>query len=201
MCFVEDGNILITSSGKENAFYIWKYEEKENENNDESDWNFVLKNTLKEHNSWVWSLTICKILNKDYIISGGADKRIIIWKLYKGECGTKNLLAIKEHNDSITVIKFLYKEDTNLIFTGSFDGVIKVIALDTINANEGLNNENILFKYRCLLTIFNKDSQISDILIFEKNEENQKNNNKIGIIVNSEGYEGYSINELEFEKA
>ena len=28
-----------------------------------------------------------------------------------------------------------------------------------------------------------------------------KNNNKIGIIVNSEGYEGYSINELEFEKA
>ena len=204
MCYIEEGNILITSSGKENAFYIWKYNEEENEEEEEEEekeGNFILKNTLKEHNSWVWSLTICKILNKDYIISGGADKRIIIWKLYKGECGTKNLLAIKEHNDSITVIKFLYKEDTNLIFTGSFDGVIKVIALDTINANEGLNNENILFKYRCLLTIFNKDSQISDILIFEKNEENQKNNNKIGIIVNSEGYEGYSINELEFEKA
>ena len=27
MCFIEEGNILITSSGKENAFYIWKYEE------------------------------------------------------------------------------------------------------------------------------------------------------------------------------
>jgi WD40 repeat protein len=199
MCFIEDGNILITSSGKENAFYIWKYEENESEDNEESDWKFVLKNTLKEHNSWVWSLTFGKILNKDYIISGGADKRIIIWKLYKGECGTKNLLSIKEHNDSIIVIKFLIKEDTNLIFTGSFDGVIKVLTLDIINLNENLNDENITFDYRCILTIFNKDSQISDILIFEKN--NEENNNKIGMIVNCEAYDGYTINEIEFEKA
>ena len=48
MCFIEDGNILITSSGKENAFYIWKYEENESEDNEESDWKFVLKNTLKK---------------------------------------------------------------------------------------------------------------------------------------------------------
>ena len=199
MSYIEEGNILITSSGKENAFYIWKYEENENENNDESDWNFVLKNTLKEHNSWVWSLTYGKILNKDYIISGGADKRIIIWKLYKGECGTKNLLSIKEHNDSIIVIKFLIKNDTNLIFTGSFDGVIKIFCLDVINLNDNFNDENITFNYRCVLTIFNKDSQISDILIFEKN--NEENNNKIGMIVNCEAYDGYSINEIEYEIA
>ena len=89
------------------------------------------------------------------------------------------MLSIKEHNDNIIVIKFLIKEDTNLIFTGSFDAIIKVFALDLINLNEKLNNENIIFNYS-ILTIFNKDNQISDILLFDKN--NEENNNKVGMI-------------------
>ena len=72
LCYHSYSMTLITSSAKENAFYLWKYS-LENDI-------FELKSTIKDNNSWIWSIILVNLninsnSNEDkdlnYIATGG----------------------------------------------------------------------------------------------------------------------------------
>jgi len=53
LCNHSYSKTLITSSAKENAFYLWKYSVE----NDI----FELKSTIKDNNSWIWSIILVNL--------------------------------------------------------------------------------------------------------------------------------------------
>jgi len=68
-----------------------------------------------------WVFAVC-LLNKDIILTGDENKRIIQWKI-----GNNNLklISIKEnaHDDYITTLS---KLDDGLILSGSYDKSVKI---------------------------------------------------------------------------
>lgn len=178
MSFVK--GMLVSSSIKENAFYFWEPPKSENDK-------FKLKATIKEHSGWVWSTYTATIMDEDYLLTGGGDKRIFLWKIYPAEKSVKKCLTIKEHTDSVTCLKCICvnkEKDKYVIISGSYDGVIKLNSIDRAEGYE-------VFSTRCLLSIFNKDDIVKGIAAYMGKEDS------LVVIVNCEGYEGYIINEIK----
>ena len=179
-------NILISSSKKENAFYLWEPPTEENDN-------FVLRTTIKEHSGWIWTSIQASIFDDEYLITGSGDKSIIVWKVFENEKSVKNCLCIKGHSDSVTCLQCIcvneYKKEY-VIISGSYDGVVKINTIEKVEGSE--NNKSLcVFASRCLLSVYNKDDIVKGILPFINKE-----NGKLVVIVNCEGYEGYIINEI-----
>lgn len=77
-----------------------------------------------------------------------------------------------------------------MIISGSYDGVVKINTIEKVEGSE--NNKSLcVFASRCLLSVYNKDDIVKGILPFINKE-----NGKLVVIVNCEGYEGYIINEI-----
>ena len=191
---------LITSSAKENAFYLWKYYKDKD--------NFELKSTIKDNNNWIWSITLINLnissndkKDYNYIATGGGDKAINIWEFFPEENAVLKKLSIKEHHES--VIKLLYTKINNncIIISGAFDGTIKLHSIKrTFNDEFG----EIRLSSKELITIYNKDSEIVNLSYFfcDNNEDNNENENENGIdlniIVNLGRSKGYSIHKVKF---
>ena len=199
LCYHSNSNILITSSAKENAFYLWKYNLEEDI--------FELKSTIKDNHNWVWSIILINLnINSNdekdfnYIVTGGGDKSINIWEFFPNENAVLKKLTIKEHHES--VIKVLYVKINNncIIISGAFDGTIKLHSIKrTFNDEFG----EIQLVSKELLTIYNRDSEIVNLDYFfcdnEKNEENEdKKEKKINLIVNFGRNKGYYIYKVNF---
>ena len=65
---------MITSSAKENAFYLWKYSKEKDI--------FELKSTIKDNN-WIWSIILINLnissedeKNFNYIATGGVRMQL-----------------------------------------------------------------------------------------------------------------------------
>ena len=180
-------NTLISSSKKENAFYLW-------EPPSDSNPHYVLRTTIKEHSGWVWTSEKINLYNDEYLITGSGDKSIILWKVFEQEKSVKNCLCIKGHSDSVTCVKCLclneYKKEY-IIISGSYDGVVKINTIERLDGQNEDNKSLCVFASRSLLSIFNKDDIVKGILPYVNQE-----NGKLVIIITCEGYEGYVINEL-----
>ena len=200
LCYHSYSMTLITSSAKENAFYLWKYCKNKD--------NFELKSTIKDNNNWIWSITLINLnissndkKDYNYIATGGGDKAINIWEFFPEENAVLKKLSIKEHHES--VIKLLYTKINNncIIISGAFDGTIKLHSIKrTFNDEFG----EIRLSSKELITIYNKDSEIVNLSYFfcDNNEDNNENDNENGIdlniIVNLGRSKGYSIHKVKF---
>ena len=174
-------NLLISSSTKENAFYLWKPPMNAGDKH-------ILKTIIKEHTGWVWTMITPTIEREDYLITGSGDKRVILWKVYEQNESCKSELIIKGHSESVMCLKCIcYDEHKKeyIIASGSYDGVVR---LNTIE----LNSRDKSFTTTSLINVYNKDDIVNSIVLYKCDKEN-----KVILVINCEGYEGYSIVELE----
>ena len=195
VCYHSNSKTLISSSAKENAFYLWKY-------NNEID-NFELKSTIKGNNNWIWSIILFNLNinsddngNSNYIGTGGGDKSIILWEFFPKENAVLKKLTIKEHHES--VIKLLYIKINNncIIISGAFDGTIKLHSIKrTFNDEFG----EIQLVSKELMTIYNKDLEIINLNYFfnEDNSENEEGEKYLYLISNFGRTKGYYINKIK----
>ena len=197
LCYHSYSMTMITSSAKENAFYLWKYLKEKN--------NFELKSTIKDNNL-IWSIALANLTlssneEKDfnYVVTGGGDKTINIWEFFPDENAVLKKLTIKEHHES--VIQLLYAKINNncIIISGAFDGTIKIHSIRrTFNDEFG----EIRLSSKELVTIYNRDSEIVNLKYFfcnDKDEDNDSNNEKdLNLIVNLGRSKGYSIHKVKF---
>ena len=195
LCYYSKSNILISSSAKENAFYLWKYSKEID--------NFELKSTIKDNNNWIWSIILFNLsLNKDdqessnYIGTGGGDKSIILWEFFPKENAVLKKLTIKGHHES--VIKLLYISINNncIIISGAFDGTIKLHSIKR-TFNDEFGEIQLISKE--LITIYNKDLEIVNLDYFLNEDDNkiEENEKEINLIVNFGRTKGYYINKIK----
>ena len=202
LCYHSNSMTMITSSAKENAFYLWKYSKEKN--------NFELKTTIKDSNNWIWSLKLINLNIKsndekdfNYIVTGGGDKAINLWEFFPAENAVLKKLTIKGHHES--VIKVLYiKINTNcIIISGAFDGTIKLHSIKrTFNDEFG----EIQLNSKELLTIYNRDSEIVNLDYYFCDDNNNDNDEKgenehekhLNLIVNFGRNKGYYIHKIKF---
>ena len=185
--FISNLNVILSSSVKENALYVWK---QINNNNNEII--FELKNTIKEHESIIWNIKNFEYNNCYYIVTAGGDKKIIIYKiiLNNNGYGIMKILNINEFNDSVILINIKKLINNNIIlFCATFDGTIKVYSLEMGYNKYNSNNIKELI-YRNILIVFNKDFIINNMLILEKNKNN------LLLLINTEAYSGYVIYDI-----
>ena len=186
--FINNLNIILSSSVKENALYIWK--QINNSNNNEI--KFELNNSIKEHESIIWNIKNFEYNNYYYIVTAGGDKKIIIYKVIinNNDYGIMKILNINEFNDSVILINIKKLINNNIIlFCATFDGTIKVYSLEMGYNKYNSNNIKELI-YRNILIVFNKDFIINNMLILEKNKNN------LLLLINTEAYNGYAIYEI-----
>ena len=203
LCYHSYSMTLITSSAKENAFYLWKY-------SCENDI-FELKSTIKDNNSWIWSIILVNLnINSNsndekdlnYIVTGGGDKSINLWEFFPNENAVLKKLTIKEHHES--VIKVLYVKINNncIIISGAFDGTIKLHSIKrTFNDEYG----EIKLISKELITIYNKDSEIVNLDYFlgdnitnDDDGDDTKREKEINLVVNFGRSKGYFIHKINF---
>ena len=201
LCYHSNSMTMITSSAKENAFYLWKYSTDKDI--------FELKTTVKDNNNWIWSIILINLninsndeKDMNYIATGGGDKSINIWEFFPNENAALKKLTIKEHHES--VIKILYvKINTNcIIISGAFDGTIKLHSIKR-TFNDEFGEIQIIAKE--LMTIYNKDSEIVNLEYFfydkkkdEKNENNDNYDKDLHLVVNLGRSKGYTVHKIKF---
>ena len=205
LCYHSNSMTMITSSAKENAFYLWKFSSEKN--------NFELKSTIKDNNNWIWSIILINLnINSNdekdfnYIVTGGGDKAINLWEFFPSENAVLKKLTIKGHHES--VIKVLYvKINTNcIIISGAFDGTIKLHSIKR-TFNDEFGEIQLISKE--LITIYNKDSEIVNLDYFfyddnnkkkddDENDENDDHEKELNLIANFGRNKGYYIHKIKF---
>ena len=195
LCYHSQSNVVITSSSKENAFYLWKYDINKD--------NFELRSTIKDNNNCIWSLILVNLCfsekdkNEDYIITGGGDKTVNIWQFFPEENAVLKKLSIKEHHESVIKVLFMKIRNNFIVISGAFDGTIKFHSIKKVFGEEF---DEIQLVSKELLTLFNQDSEILNLDYFIKDKKNGEEDNKdeVDLIVNIGGTEGYTIHKIIF---
>ena len=198
LCYHSLNMIMITSSAKENAFYLWKYSKEKDI--------FELKSTIKDNN-WIWSIILINLnissedeKNFNYIATGGGDRTINIWEFFPEENAVLKKLTIKEHHESVIKVLYVKIKNNSIIISGAFDGTIKLHSIRrTFNDEFG----EIRLSSKELATIYNKDSEIVNLNYFfyddiEQNKDNEDNDKELNLIVNLGRSKGYSIHKVKF---
>ncbi len=198
LCYHSYSMTMITSSAKENAFYLWKYFKERD--------NFELKSTIKDNNL-IWSITLINLnistndeKNFNYIVTGGGDKAINIWEFFPDENAVLKKLTIKEHHESVIKVLYVTINNNCIIISGAFDGTIKLHSIKrTFNDEFG----EIRLSAKELVTIYNKDSEIVNLNYFfnddkMSNNENDDNEKDLNLILNLGRSKGYSIHKIKF---
>ena len=201
LCYHSNSMTMITSSAKENAFYLWKYSIDKD--------SFELKTTVKDNNNWIWSIILINLNMKsndgndlNYIATGGGDKSINIWEFFPDDNAALKKLTIKEHHESVIKILFVKINNNCIIISGAFDGTIKLHSIKrTFNDERG----EIQLISKELMTIYNKDSEIVNLDYYfcnnekdEKDENNEKNEKELHLVVNLGRSKGYTIHQIKF---
>ena len=198
LCYHSSSMTMITSSAKENAFYLWKYSKEKD--------NFELKSTIKDNN-WIWSIVLINLnissndgKNYNYIATGGGGKTINIWEFFPDENAVLKKLTIKEHHESVIKVLYVKINYNSIIISGAFDGTIKLHSIKrTFNDEFG----EIRLSSKELATIYNKDSEIVNLNYYfydeiNHNKENDNNEKELNLIVNLGRTKGYSIHKVKF---
>ena len=201
LCYHSYSMTLITSSAKENAFYLWKY-------SCENDI-FELKSTIKDNNSWIWSIILVNLnINSNdekdlnYIVTGGGDKSINLWEFFPNENAVLKKLTIKEHHESVIKVLYVKINSNCIIISGAFDGTIKLHSIKrTFNDEYG----EIKLISKELITIYNKDSEIVNLDYFlgdnitnDDDGDDTKREKEINLVVNFGRSKGYFIHKINF---
>ena len=186
ICYNESSLTLIVSSAKENAFYLWKYILSKD--------NFELKSTLKD-NGLIWSIILMNLQNIKYIVTGGGDKTINIWEFFPEENAAIKKLSIKGYHESVVKVCSLKIRNNNLIISGAFDGTVKIHEINRI-FNDEFGEINLIYKE--LMTIYNKDSEITDLQYFKNENNDEDDKEELDLIINLGRNRGYIFHQLLF---
>ena len=198
LCYHSNSMTMITSSAKENAFYLWKY----SLDNDI----FELKTTVKDNNNWIWSIILINLnINSNdekdfnYIATGGGDKSINIWEFFPNENAVLKKLTIKEHHESVIKVLYIKINNNCIIISGAFDGTIKLHSIKR-TFNDEFGEIKLISKE--LITIYNRDSEIVNLDYFFVNNENKEDNDindkDLNLVVSLGRSKGYTIHKIRF---